>query len=140
MITLENYLESARAHEFVFRNILRDLANKGNSRPLAYAIPNDFNLELNLEEFYKKYSAHNLPCQFTLLDFKIDEQGRAIISFDDIGNIEEFERLKIKDKGNGIQLRYKVNSDSSVTYETSLTDWEYKIGRPGNVAMFNLIS
>ncbi|MEI6850231.1 MAG: hypothetical protein WCK29_04285 [archaeon] len=117
---LENYFETAQKNEEIFRNILRDLSTKEYLRPQGGIVPIDLNPEEELAEIYLKYSSPAIFNQFTILYFKIDERGRALIAFDDIGDIEK------SSGGSGVELAYKINENKSVEFITDTMEWTFR--------------
>ncbi len=132
----QEYLDCAVKNEIVFRAILSDLKNNRSSRFRGNLIPEDLDIECSISEIYKKYSSPELAGKFTISYFKIREDSKAVIAFDNIGNLEKFSN----EKGKGIELRYNVKKDNSVEYEADIKDWEFTNGREGDVEIFNILS
>ena len=118
----ENYLEEAIKHEPIFRAVLRDLKENRLNRPNPQSIPKNLETEADVRDIYEKYSSPDLTEQFTISYFQIDERGRALIGFDDIGNLSKFR----KERGTGVELVYSVEENGSVKYKFCRMDWEFK--------------
>lgn len=105
MIQGTDYLKVAGANEEVFRNVLRDLKNNKDKRPMGVFVPDDLETEASIEDIYKKYSEGKRMGKFTITEFSIDGKT-AIIGFQDIAPLS----------GGGASLKYDVNEDKTVVY------------------------
>ena len=102
---VNNYFDVARRNETAFRNILRDLKNNREQRPMGLYIPKDLETEANLEVIFEKYSLGDGYGIFTIHDFLVDG-GFAIIRFRDIAFLS----------GGGAGLKYLVKKGGTVEY------------------------
>lgn len=96
-----NYFQVAKDNEGVFRNILRDMKDNREQRPMGFYVPKDLETEAELETIFGKYSSGDRFGIFTITDFIIE---------DDVATIE-FEDLAVL-SGGGAELRYSVNGDA----------------------------
>jgi len=102
----ERYYQIARENEEVFRNILRDIREPREKRPLCFCIvPKDLETELELSKFFKKYSEGNRTGKFTITDFT-REDTKATIGFQDLAPLS----------GISTKLEYLVKKDNSIEY------------------------
>jgi len=83
MQALCNYLPAAKAHEEIFRNILRDLKANRAMRPGGMYVPDHIDPEAPLEAIYEKLSTGNRYGIFTITDFSV-EADKAVIVFEDV--------------------------------------------------------
>ena len=118
----KDYLEDALANEEVFRNILKDIRYADNGRPKQSLLPKNLDVNENIYDLYLRYSSPELSNQFTISYFNIDEKGRAVIAFDNIGDLEKF----IGHAGCGVALRYLINPDNSVSFDEEIMNWEFR--------------
>lgn len=110
---LEDYYQTAKENESVFRNILRDLKSCRKERPMGTYIPEDLDTEANLEEIFKKYSEGNRYGRFTILNFLRPNRNLAVISFEDIAFLS----------GAGAELEYLIRQDDSIEYKRQTSVW-----------------
>jgi hypothetical protein len=107
----KNYYETARKNEEIFRNILEDLKNNKSKRPMGLYIPKNLEIDMPLEDIFKKYSEGNRHGQFTIGDFLISkDKSKASISFYDIACLS----------GGGAELEYIV-AGNKVQYKGCLS-------------------
>jgi hypothetical protein len=106
MLGEKNYSQAAQEHEVIFRNILKDMKKNQSNRPAAGYIPKDFDIELPIEDFYKKYSAGNRYGIFSITNFGVSNEGMAGIAFGDVACMS----------GGGASWMYTVAEDKTVTY------------------------
>jgi len=104
----QDYYQTARENETVFRNILRDLRDNRERRPMGIYIPN-IKTELPLEEIFKEYSQGNRIGKFTINKFT-REKDNATITFSNISVLS----------GGGAKLEYLVKEDEKVDYQKKL--------------------
>lgn len=103
-----NYLENAKKHEEVFRNILR-------SRKVEEG-------GLTLDEVHKRYSEGERYGKWTILDFIVGPSN-------DLGaRLSENEALFASQNiatlsGSGSVAKYKVNPDNSVEFDSNISAW-----------------
>ena len=107
MISIQNYLSVARANETVFRNVLVDLKDNRDKRPMGTYVPEDMKTDLPLEELFEMYSAGQRHGIFTICNFKRSQVNSAKLSFKDVATMS----------GGGAELEYLVNGDDSVEYQ-----------------------
>lgn len=100
---IDKYFDTARKHEAVFRNVLRDLKNNRNQRPMGIYVPEDLETEADLEVIFEKYSHGVRYGRFTITNFQVDLiQKTIIIEFSDVACLS----------GGGAGLRYLIKGDS----------------------------
>ena len=102
----QDYFETARENEVVFRHILRDLRDHRDERPMGAYGPEDLDTEASLDEIFQKYSQGNRYGKFTITNFSRLKET-VTISFQDIASLS----------GGGAELEYIVSEDSSVKYQ-----------------------
>jgi len=107
-----NYLDVARLHEQVFRNILRDLKQHRARRSGGAFIPDDLDPELPLDDFFARYTAGDRYGRFTIVDFAVSDRN-ATITFQHMACFS----------GGGAELTYTVHGT------------EVEIARPGAVVL-----
>jgi len=96
-----NYLQIARSHEEVFRNVLRDLRDNRAQRPMGLYLPENLETDAGLEVIFEKYSLGMRYRRFTITDFTVNE-GSATIAFEDVALLS----------GGGACLKYSVNGNA----------------------------
>ena len=106
---VQDYYQTARENERVFRNILRDLRDNREKRPMGTFVPRDLKTELPLEEMFREHSEGNRYGRFTITEFT-RQQARATIGFQDIACLS----------GGGAELAYLVKDDS-VQFEGTIS-------------------
>lgn len=107
MAPLHDYRKAARENEAVFRNVLRDMRNHREERPMGKYIPEDLETEAPLDEIFAKYSEGNRHGRFTIGNFVRPAKDSAKISFRDIATLS----------GGGGELEYRVMEDDSVEFK-----------------------
>ena len=107
MFGVQDYYETARENEEVFRNVLRDLRDNRGKRPMGIYVPKDLETEASLDEIFQKYSEGQRMGRFTITSFSRPEKTKATIGFRDVAPFS----------GGGAELEYLVNNDNSVKYE-----------------------
>ncbi|MBS3116108.1 hypothetical protein J4421_00775 [Candidatus Woesearchaeota archaeon] len=107
MFGAQDYYQTARKNEEVFRNVLRDLRDNRGKRPMGIYIPEDLKTEVSLDEIFQQYSEGQRMGRFTITSFSRPEKTRATIGFRDVAPLS----------GGGAELEYLVNDDNSVKYE-----------------------
>lgn len=105
MLTISNYLSIAIENEIIFKNILRDMRNHRELRPMGIFIPHDLDSESSINEIFQKYSTGRRHGKFTICNFIINN-GIAILSYRDVAPLS----------GGGSVYKYKVNDDKTVTF------------------------
>jgi len=105
-MTKPGYLKTARANEGIFRAILTDLRDHREERPGGVYVPEDLDVESDVNELFRKYSEGDRQGKFTVLDFERECGSVATISFQDVAPLS----------GGGTQLEYKINGDDSVEF------------------------
>ncbi len=103
-----NYLEDARTHEQVFRNILRSVGKN--------------NEKLTLDEIYETYSIGNRYGRWTILDFNMGPIKDLLI------DISENEAIFVSENiatlsGSGRVAKYKIKQDNFVEFDSNVTVW-----------------
>jgi len=107
-----DFYRTARENEPVFRNVLRDLEENREKRPMRSCIPEDLKPEARLWRIFWMYSRWRRDGKFTITEFT---RERDPIRDGDFATIT-YE----KNNGStchGAQLEYRVNRDDSVKYE-----------------------
>lgn len=110
MILARNYFPTAKDNEAVFRNVLRDLRNNREQRPMGDYVPADLETEAGLETIFKKYSSGPRYGIFTITDFTVGD-GISTIAFQDVACLS----------GGGASLIYSVNGDAVEYLEPEFT-------------------
>ena len=105
------YYKRARDNEPVFRNILRDLRDNREKRPMGFYIPKDLESEADLKEIFERYSEGQRSGIFTIDDFTMPDRNSATISFKDIAPLS----------GGGAELEYLVRENGSVKYKRPIS-------------------
>ena len=118
---IPDYYEDARAHEAVFRAVLRDIKNR---IWLPLIAPGKLDPEAPLDDILATYSPID-PAQryerFTIIDFRKGPsdslvkltQDEAMICLENMGTLS----------GNGALLGYIVKPNKSVKYRGIITTW-----------------
>ncbi len=107
MFGVQDYYETARENEEVFRNVLRDLRDNRGKRPMGIYVPENLETEASLGEIFQRYSEGHRMGRFTITSFSRPEEARATIGFKDVAFLS----------GGGAELEYLINDDNSVKYE-----------------------
>ncbi|MEK6892672.1 MAG: hypothetical protein AABX07_00545 [Nanoarchaeota archaeon] len=115
MILQRDYLKDASKYESIFRAILRDFISRARHNKI---IPEEIDVESNLEELFRTYSSGERNGLFSILDFQVFND-RAIIAFE---NIDYHSK-----GGSGVEIRHRIKSPDSVEYDTDLMDWQIKL-------------
>jgi hypothetical protein len=110
MFMVRDYRQTARENEAVFRNVLRDLRDHREERPMGRYVPEDLETEASIDEIFRRYSGGQRTGIFTIADFTRPEKTRATIGFGDIDTLS----------GGGAELLYLVREDDSVEYKEPL--------------------
>lgn len=105
-MSVQDYYQTARENEEVFRNILRDLRDCRLRRPGGIYVPADLETKASLDEIFQKYSEGMRMGRFTITSFSRSEKTKATIGFKDIAPLS----------GGGAELEYLVNDNDSVKY------------------------
>ena len=100
MISKQNYLPVAQAHEAIFRNILRDLKLNSAKRPGGIFVPEDLDPEEPLATMHEKYSSGDRHGVFSITNFTVDGQI-ATFEFADIATLS----------GGGAGLTYNIKGE-----------------------------
>ena len=109
---VQNYYQTAIENEEIFRNILRDLKNHKEERPMGIYVPKGLETEAELQDIFTKYSKGDRYGKFTITLFSKSKEGKsARIGFRDIACLS----------GGGADLEYLVNPDNSVVFNKALT-------------------
>lgn len=108
----QDYYKAARENEEVFRNILRDVKTNRETRPMGEYIPQEMDVEMELESIFKTYSDSMgyRAGRFTILNFSRPNKDEAIFSFGAL--------LK-----GGAELEYLVRPDNSVEFRKGRNVW-----------------
>ncbi len=101
-----DYYRIAKENEEVFKNILRDLKERREKGLVFSIVPKDLETELELDEFFKKYSEGNRTGKFTITSFT-REDTKATMGFEDLAPLS----------GICTQLEYLVKKDNSIEYK-----------------------
>lgn len=109
----QDYYQTARDYEEVFRNILRDMKSNREKRPMGAYIPKDLDTELPLDLFFNQYSEGQRMGRFTILNFSRPDEVTAMLTFQDVAPLS----------GGGAELEYLVKQDSSVEFKKSGCVW-----------------
>lgn len=107
MFPVQNYYQTARENEAVFRNVLRDLRDNRMRRPMGAYVPENLETEIGLDEIFKKYSKGTEYGRFIITDFTRPDKAKAIIGFQDIATLS----------GGGAKLEYLIKEDNFVQYQ-----------------------
>lgn len=107
-----DYLNDARKHEEVFRNILRSLSEGFDIR----------DVEDSLEDIFQKYSEGNRYGRWTILDFCRGPYDRVPTKLSDNEAILASENM-IALSGSGRVSKYIVNDDKSVLFDSNISVW-----------------
>ncbi|MCX6815876.1 MAG: hypothetical protein NT120_03420 [Candidatus Aenigmarchaeota archaeon] len=110
MFRVQNYLQTARENEEVFRNVLRDLRGNIAKMPMGMYVPENLETEAPLDEIFKTYSQGMRHGIFTICNFTKPDKTTATIQFQDVAITS----------GGGAELEYEVNEDNSVEYQSYL--------------------
>ncbi|PIN89262.1 hypothetical protein COU60_03835 [Candidatus Pacearchaeota archaeon CG10_big_fil_rev_8_21_14_0_10_34_76] len=102
MRNVQDYYQTARENEAVFRNVLRDL----RTRKVMY-VPEDLETEANLDEIFQRYSEGQRMGKFTITSFSRPERTKATIGFADVAPLS----------GGGAELEYLVKEDEDVQFK-----------------------
>jgi len=107
MFSVQDYYQTARENEEVFRNILRDLRDNKQERPMGYYVPRNLETEAPLEDLFRRYSKGIRRGIFTVCNFTMPDKDSATIMFEDIAFLS----------GGGAELEYLVKEDNSVEFQ-----------------------
>ena len=107
MLPIQNYYQTARENEAIFRSVLKDLRDNRAKRPMGDYVPEDLDTESSLDEIFQKYSEGNRYGRFTITNFTRPDKAKATIGFRDIATLS----------GGGAELEYIVKEDTSVQYQ-----------------------
>ncbi len=99
-----SYYETARKNENVFRNVLKDLRDNSEKRPVGFIIPKDLETEVEFNKLFEKHYERKRKGMFTITNFIRDKNIAGIV---------------YQNSGVGAELEYFVNEDNSVTYKES---------------------
>lgn len=110
MIPVQKYFQTARENEAIFRNVLRDLRDHRNERPMGVYVPENLETEAPLDEIFKTYSQGMRHGIFTIGNFTKPDKTTATILFQDVAILS----------GGGAELAYEVKDDNSVAYQKAL--------------------
>jgi len=109
IMKVRNYLEDAKQHEQVFRNILK--------------IRKVEEEKLTLEEIYKRYSGGNRYGIWTILDFKMGPYNHSLeTKFSENEALFASEDIAMM-SGRGSIDKYRVNRDNSVEFDSNISFW-----------------
>ena len=109
----QDYYQTVRDNEEVFRNILRDMKLNREKRPMGAYIPKDLDAELTLDLLFKQYLEGQRMGKFTILNFSRPDEVTAMLTFQDVAPLS----------GGGAELEYLVKQDSSVEFKKSVCVW-----------------
>ena len=110
----QDYFQTARQNEPVFRAILLDLKNPaGKPLMVEMLVPRDLDTKSDIEELFEKYSRGERTRNFTISDFTRPSQDRARITIQNTAPLS----------GGGIELEYAVSKDNSVEYLNNVHLW-----------------
>ena len=109
MFGTNNYLGAALSNEEIFRNILHDLKNNRESRPMGCHIPEDLDTDSPIDQLFEKYSQGHRYGIFTITNFTVSG-NKAIIGFKNVATLS----------GGGAILEYSVVDEVNVEYSRSL--------------------
>ena len=107
MFGVQDYYETARENEEVFRNVLRDLRDNREKRPMGMYVPENLETEASLDEIFRQYSEGQRMGRFTITSFSRPEKTKAKLGFQDIAPLS----------GGGAELEYLIKDDNSVKYD-----------------------
>jgi hypothetical protein len=107
MIPVQDYRETVKENEVVFRNVLTDLRDNRAQRPLGSLVPEDLKTDLPLEELFEMYSAGRRYGIFTICNFERPQPDSAKLIFENVTMMS----------GGGAELEYFVKEDDSVEYQ-----------------------
>lgn len=114
MHLVRNYLDHARMHEEIFRNVLKDI-NKN-------FVKEGIDLKAPLEEIFQKYSAGDRYGKWTILDFKRGPYNCHILQINKNEAIISYQNIAIL-SGSGQIDKYLINPDDSVIYKSTVFSW-----------------
>lgn len=107
-----NYLEDAKKHEEVFRNILRNLKIR----------PESLDPESPLEQIFEKYSTGSRYGIWTILDFKRGPSDEGLAKLSDNEALFASEDIACL-SGSGRVDKYKVKPDNSIEFDSNIINW-----------------
>ena len=109
----KNYFQEARENEEIFRNILMDVKTNRGTLPRGEYIPQEIDIEMELEDIFKTYSdpMGYRAGRFTIFNFSRPNGEEAIFSFGAL--------LK-----GGAELEYLVKQDNSVEFRKCRSAWK----------------
>jgi len=110
MLLQRNYLDDAKKYEEVFRNILRSLDKE------------ELDLELQLEEIYKKYSTGNRYGIWTILDFRKGPFDSLSVKFSENEVLFASQNIAFL-SGHGRIDKYRVKENNSVEFDSNISFW-----------------
>ena len=111
MFPVQDYFQTARENEAVFRNILKDLKINRAKRPMGVYVPEDLETESSLDIIFDKYSKGNRYGKFTITNFTRPQKDATTIEFKDVATLS----------GGGAELEYLVQEDDSVEFQKAGT-------------------
>lgn len=123
MYKVEKYIQTAVQNEKVFRNILRDLRDNREKRPMGQYISEYLDPEMDFFNFLVTYSMGNRYGSFTICNFTIQKKD-ILRDEKDIATIA-FSTEKYPLSGGGAILEYLVNTDKSVCYKREIDSFEH---------------
>jgi hypothetical protein len=124
--TVANYRQRAIDNEPVFKNVLRDMRDNRQNRPVGEYIPVDLMTEASPMAIFEKYSVGYIgDRKFTICDFR-RESDLAWIKFEHFYFVKPAEGKLIKPAGGlikpspfvcaGAELEYRVLTNDRVQY------------------------
>jgi len=106
-LSVQDYYPTARENEEVFRNVLTDLRDSREERPMERYVPKDLDPEMELDEIFQRYSRGYRRDKFTITNFTRPDESRATIELNHLTRI----------RSKGVGLEYLVRGDNSVKYQ-----------------------
>ena len=105
-----DYLETAREHEELFRNVLRDMRQRSS------ICPKDFNPDEPVEKIFEKYSTGRRYGIFTICDFAVGPVNTGLVELAEKEALIDVEDIACM-SGHGYSLVYEFNEDDSVRFK-----------------------
>lgn len=106
MFTVNDYRPIATQYEEVFRNILQDMKDNREQRPMGRLIPENLPIEESIDKLFETFSTDNRYGIFTILDFQMPTSKKAIIIWKNAAPLS----------GAGATYNYSVREDNSVQF------------------------